>query len=526
MFKSLIRDLLRKPGAFPHGKLAAGSPPGSGTAGGTYDIRGGIELQKQGLAVEAEACFRRALAADPGNLEALRLLGNLLQRQAQAGAAVRIFERAEKLAPGDPLTHFQLAGACYANGEHQRALQHYRMAIELDRSFATAFSNLGNVLRELGQPQAAIDAYRRAAELRPDLAAAHHNLGNALFSDGRDYGQVLQCYERALQLQPDFAEGHFSFGLALLASGDFARGWNEFGWRFSAGRGERRLVALDLPQPEWRGEDLTGKSLLIWGEQGIGDQIQFAGLIPELIERARRCALLCAPKLAVLFARSFPAAEIRTEISQADLHQGFDYQVAAGNAARWLRPSLASFPNRSGYLTVDPQRRAYWRTRIAGLGRGPKVGFSWRSTDLRGERALACPQITDWDPLFALPEINWICLQYDECRRELDYARQRCRASLHHFAEVDMFNDLHETAALMSALDIVVSAPTTVSVLAGALGVETWQLTYGGDWQTHGTPHNPWYPSMRRYVRGWQQPWCAVTTAVAGELQGWVRRHS
>jgi hypothetical protein len=311
----------------------------------------------------------------------------------------------------------------------------------------------------------------------------------------------------------------------LLACGDLEAGWRDYESRFDPGRGEDRVLRPALPKPEWQGEDLTGKSILVWWEQGIGDQILFAGLLPELIERARRCTLLCAPKLVTLFGRSFPDARVAAQIDATNPADTFDVQVAAGSVARWLRPTLASFPNRSGYLVADPQRVAYWRERLAGIGGGLKVGFCWRSGLLKGERAFEYTSLSQWGPIFAVAGVHFVNLQYDECMKELDQARRDFGVTLHHFPEVDMFDDLDETAALMKALDLVISAQTSVSALAGALGVACWQMSCGTDWPALGAENNPWYPTMKCFRRTWEQPWSEPIERIASELHRAVLAH-
>jgi hypothetical protein len=201
---------------------------------------------------------------------------------------------------------------------------------------------------------------------------------------------------------------------------------------------------------------------------------------------------------------------------------GVDYQIAAGSLARYMRPGLSSFPRREGsrgaYLFAAAERESYWRDRLEFARNRLKVGLSWKSSNIRGERALSCTRLAQWGEIFKVPGIIFVSLQYDECERELAEAEARFGVTIVRYPEVDMYNDLDETAALMKALDLVISAPTTVSLLSAALGVATWQMQYGIDWQYHGLPNSPWYPTMRNYVRAWDQPWEEVLSRIAGDL--------
>ena len=363
--------------------------------------------------------------------------------------------------------------------------------------------------------------YRRILAGAPGRLDVMHLIGHVLSLQGRS-GEAVDMLQQVTARDPQSAPAHFNLSLALLMAGDLARGWREYEWRFEQSGVPPRLA---FPQPEWQGEDLTGKSLLVWNEQGIGDQIWFAGLVPELIERARRCTLLCAPKLATLFARSFPDAHVIEQIDATNSAEGFDVQVAAGSAARWLRPTLASFPDRPSYLIADPQRIAYWRERFTGIGGGLKVGFCWRSGNQIGVRVLEYSSLSQWGPIFAVPGVHFVNLQYDECRSELDRARSEFDVTLHQFPEVDMFDDLDETAALMKALDLVISAQTAVRALAGALGVPCWQMSRGADWSACGAENNPWYPVMKCFRCTWEQPWSEIIERIASELHRAVLAH-
>jgi hypothetical protein len=162
---------------------------------------------------------------------------------------------------------------------------------------------------------------------------------------------------------------------------------------------------------------------------------------------------------------------------------------------------------------------AYWRERLGELGAGLKVGFSWRSSNLSGVRALRCTHIDQWAPVFAVKGVHFVSLQYDDCAEELARGRAQSGVALHAYPEVDLFNDLAEAAALTAAVDLVISAPTSVSDLAAALGVETWQMTYGANWKTFGSRRDPWHPSITRIERPAGQPWEGVLEAIADMLR-------
>jgi len=306
-----------------------------------------------------------------------------------------------------------------------------------------------------------------------------------------------------------------NLGFSQLSCGQLSEGWKNHEFRHSLDR--KRFSR----HPYWAGESLTGKAILIWGEQGIGDEIIFASLYAEVIAQAARCVIECAPKLVPLFTRSFPAATVvaKTEPPHPATLNDLDCQCAAGSLAQWLRPNLASFPLTNTFLTPDPARVAHWRMQLTELGPGPKIGFCWRSSLATGERTLHYTTLDQWGPIFSTQGLHFINLQYDECRSELNQAKAQFSMPLHAFTEIDMYNNLDETAALIQALDLVISAPTAVSTIAAALGVDTWVMSYGTTWEAHGTDHTPWFPTLKYFNRTWNHTWDETIELLADQLK-------
>jgi hypothetical protein len=162
---------------------------------------------------------------------------------------------------------------------------------------------------------------------------------------------------------------------------------------------------------------------------------------------------------------------------------------------------------------------AYWKSRLAELGPGLCVGISWRSGNMKGNRPLYCTSIEQWQPIFSIPGIHFVNLQYDECADELNYAREHFFVDIHAFSEVDLYNDLDEAAALTSALDLVISAPTTAAILSAALGVMTWEIMRGLEWQYFGTDKNCFYSNLQVFHKKIGDEWDATINDVAVQLK-------
>jgi tetratricopeptide (TPR) repeat protein len=482
----------------------------------------GTALSALGKTGEATVSLHRALELDPGLADAHLHLANLFKSGGKLEQAVTHYRRAVELLPDSAEVHCNLGYALFKLDRLDDAEAHYVAALRNKKDFAEVHHNFGLLLLHRGEPERALAYFETAHALKPRQPETVSCIGHALRDLGR-YDEALARYDEALTIRPDFGDAVLNRCYLYLAMGDYEQGWREYERRFAATDTAER----NFPYPVWCGDDLAGKTILVWGEQGVGDQIMFASLLPDLRARAGRCIYECSAKLVPLFARSFSHALIvpRTDPPHPATQHGIDYQIATGSTPRWLRPALDSFPNRPGYLDADPQHVAYWRERFAGFGAGLKVGICWRSSLLKGQRALEYTSLSEWGPIFAVPGVHFVNLQYDECMNELEQARSEFGVTLHHFPEVDMFDDLDETAALMKALDRVISAPTAVSALAGALGVPCWQMSRGAGWPGLGTDHNPWYPTMKCFPFKWEQPWSVIIEQIACDLRRVAHAH-
>ncbi len=473
-----------------------------------------VTLKELGRLDEAVASCRQAVAIKPGYAEAHGNLGAALREVGKLDEAVLSFRRALELKPEFSEASNNLGGLLRIQGHLNEAVERCNKALQIQPDYADAYSNLGGALKELGKLDEAEASCRRALEIKPEAVDAHSNLGIVLQAKG-NFDAAIDCHLRTLELKPTFREARMNLGFAQLSCGKLTEGWRNHEFRADLDR--KRFPHLTY----WAGESLHGKTMLISCEQGIGDEIMFASQYAEIIAQADRCVIECTAKLVPLFSRSFPEARMVPKLNPphpATLMNGFDYRCHAGSLAQWLRPNLASFPQQNSFLIPNPARVAYWKTRLAELGPGPKIGFCWRSGLQTGERTLHYTTLDQWGPIFTQPNIHFINLQYDECAAELNEARAKFGVPLHNFPEVDMYNDMDETAALIAALDMVISAPTAVISVAAALGINTWVMVYGISWVSLGNDHVPWYPTMHYFTRPWKKTWDEIIERVAEQL--------
>ncbi|WP_049974632.1 tetratricopeptide repeat protein [Azospirillum sp. B4] len=487
----------------------------------------GAVLRALGRPAEAEACHRRALADDPRHAVAHLNLGAVLidlDRKAEAMAslvaAIRLnpalveahhnlgalllqaerwrdattaLTHALRLAPGQPDVLSALGSAALGAGDVAVAVDWQRQAVAAAPDNADHHFNLGNSLVALERPREAVTAFREALRLRPSHLAAATNLSHALASFATPAEREALLTE-AVETGK-LAAARFSRGVLRLEQGRLAQGWPDYDARFS-GDLARHGRRLDIPL--WQGTEIPNRTVLIWREQGIGDEIMFATALAHLARRHARMRFLfeCTDRLHGLFARAFadlPNLEVRVETAG---DAGADMHRPLGGVASLLRTRLSGFLHTGLPLAPDPARVETWAARLAALPPGVRVGLCWRSRLLTRDRRGSYLSVANLAPLAQVAGIQWVGLQAGVDAEERS-ALDRLGWTIHAWDDLDLVNDLEGLAALSAGLDLVVSAPTAVAEMAAAVGTPTWRLAPGRDWTTLGTPIRPWYAAQR-----------------------------
>ncbi len=467
----------------------------------------GTVLQDLNDFVRAEAFHRHAISLDPRLAKAYNNLGNALQSTDRLEESVAAYRESLSLQTFSPQAWSNLGNALRLLDRMDDAERALRTAVRQDPRFAPAQNNLGFVLQVRGDHTEAEACYRRALEIQPDYAEALGNLGLLRAQMGCSEDAEVY-YQKALAIDPRLPLMNFNRALLHLEQGHLQTGWDGYRWRFAAKRArpDRRFAV-----PEWGGEPLqesgSDTALLVWREQGIGDELMFATAYGELSVggAGRPCvAIECDTRLEGLLARSFPDGRFRRE--PPEYNQGgycadtwFNRHAPAGTVAALHRPQLSSFPLTAGWLRPDAERMAMWRDRLAALGPGLTVGICWRSGYVTTDRRGAYAAIEDWAPILTIPGVHFVCLQYDECGEELAAVAEQLGVSVTRWADTDLKTDLEAAAALTAGLNLVVTAATSVGEMAGALGVPVWRLCSYADWTRLGTSVRPWFPSMRQF---------------------------
>jgi tetratricopeptide (TPR) repeat protein len=475
--------------------------------------RRGVALSELGRHDDALASFERAILLKNDFAEACYNCGIVLGKLKRFALAAETYDRAIAIDPGYAAAHNNRANALSQLGRYAEAMGSCDKAISLKPDYAEAHNNRGTVLNELGRLDEAITSFERAIALKPDYADAYSNLGNAL-SQIRRYPEALACYDKSIAINPEFADAHRNKGLAHLAAGEFAVGWEHYEWRLKTEDFVARTRELELPLWIER-EKIRNSNLLLCAEQGVGDEIMFAGMIAQACDEARNVTIECDARLATLYQRSFPTSTVvaRGAVTTAAA-RSFDAVMPVGSLARFFRTTAADFPTHAGYLKPCPVLAEKWRNQLNKLGPGFKVGISWRGgLKKTGAERRSIP-LEKWDPILNTPGVLFVSLQYGNVSEDQALWSDRIT-----FFE-DAQSTFDELAALISELDLVISVQTAAIHLTGAIGKSCWALVSDpAEWRYgQSGVQMPWYPAVRLIRQKTPGNWQAVVEQVTKEL--------
>ncbi len=434
-----------------------------------------LEAHQRGELDHAQEGYRAALAVAPGHPHALHFLGVVHYQRNEIAEALPLLEDAVRKIPHEPEFH----------------------------------NNLGLTLAAADRTGEAIAAHRRGLSLKPDHAGAWNNLGLSLQA-ANDVPGAIDAFRTALRYAPEFAQAHWNLGLALLARGEFEEGWREYEWRLrlaELGKNNRAYAG-----PRWDGTNPAGKAILLTREQGMGDTLHFARFARLIADRGAPVMLEVPEPLVRLIAR---VPGVACTYAPGDPLPTYDAHLPLLSVAGALGTTADTIPRAVPYVSPDPREVAALAPLLDPYRATFKIGLAWAgSRDHANDRRRSCP-LAALSPLLRLPGVTWFSLQKDDGEDQIPGVAAASALVL-----LDARNDFDRKAALVSALDLVISVDTSIAHLAAALGKPTWLLLpFAPDWRWQlGRTDSPWYPTMQLFRQPRAGDWNTVISRVERAL--------
>ncbi len=495
-------------------------------SGGATALAEAMENHRQGNIPVAEAGYRQVLMREPGNVDALHLLGLITAQRGDAAGGAVLIEQALARNPKMAEAHFNLGNILLRLEQLDGAESHFRDAARLQPNNVEAVANLGATLFRRENNSEAERALRTALRLNPGHVSALANLGALLELTDRPE-DTLTYYNEALARRPDDAQLHNQKAGALLIRGQFHAGWPEYTWRFR--RPQSPGFFGRFPFPHWQGEPLAGRHILIWTEQGLGDEILAASMIDGVMAQGAHVTLVCSPRLETLFRRAFPsAALIAADGKPKDpaLLSNIAFQASVSDLGAQLRASFEAFPQ-NAYLRADPALVETLRARYRTPSTPERlVGISWRSKSPEAEAEKSIP-LVHWKAVLQTPGVKFINLQYGNSAEEATQAAAAFGVQIATDPRVNSAGDLDVFAAQVAAMDLTISVSNTTVHVAGAMGRPVWALipsNRGRLWYWFlERRDSPWYPLARLFRKPVGGSWAEALEDVATELSIWTK---
>ncbi len=491
------------------GRGATPAPTGASPPRAEDVVEKAQGLHESGRFEEAAALYARILGQDPRRSDVFHRIGVDAVDKGAYGAGAALIRKAIEANPAVASYHVDLAHALEHQDRLDETVEACRRALEIDPGDIRAHKTLGHALNVLDRPGEAEAQFRRAIELGPDDMEAYNHLAVVLKAQGR-LDDAIEACRRAIAIKPDYAEGHVHLADCLLLTGQFEEGLREYEWR-------ARLRAVTLPGrhlawPQWDGAEPAGKTILVVGEQGFGDTIQFCRYAPLVRARGARVILAVQPALKDLCSRMDGVDRVVTShqpLSEFDLH------VPLLSLPFRFGTTLETIPAAVPYLGPAPEHLARWRRALAGKP-GLRIGIAWQGTPVGGADRGRSLSLARFLPIARLPGVRLISLQKGHGHEQL--------GDLPEGVEIEDMGSrcatFDDTAGVMANLDLVITSDTSVAHLAGALGRPVWvALKRSPDWRwLLDRADSPWYPTMRLFRQRRSGEWDDVFEAISAAL--------
>ena len=479
----------------------------------------GVVLMKLGRIDEAITACRQAISLRSDFKEAYNNLGLALKKTGKLEDAVTSYKKAISLDSEYAAALSNLGMALITQGRFKEAADNLQKAVNLNPNSAEFLNNLGVLFNRQERFEDAVAASEKAIALRPDYVEAHNDLGTALIELGR-FSEATAAFEKAIAIDPRCAQAHHNLSLVLLLTAKFEQGWKEYEWRW-------RHEGFSTPvrpfsQTWWDGSSEGLTKLLVWAEQGIGDEVQFSGLIRHIISGGINVVVECDNRLLPLLQRSFPGTIVvgRTDPPNPLLQDpSITHQIPMASIPRVLGLSPDYMPFQNGFMIPDESLRERLRSEYKKNGNPVLVGISFRSGNSQEGRKRSV-SLEQWGPILNVEGIKFVNLQYGDCSSQLQTAHDLFGVEVFNDENINPLRNLEDFAAQVAAMDLVISVDNSTVHFAGALGAKVWTIlpkVPDWRWELEGN-RTRWYSTMRLFRQEERGSWEPVISKLSNEL--------
>lgn len=490
-----------------------------------------FQIGNRNVAIQLMA---HVLEKNPNDPVVISILGNAALKMELFDLSQKFHQIYIQLEPEDPVGYNNYASALREAGKLDEAVLFLQDILPMFPEEEILWNTLGSVVSFRDGGGAAIVFYEECLKINPDNVFALNNIAPTYLSVG-EIEKSEATARKGIKLNPILAKLHLFLSSLLLITKRLDEGWKEYEWRKDGGNILGTIAYNKIQQ--WQGEDLTGKNILIFGEQGIGDEILFSWLYNDIINEAEKVHLACTSRLVPLFKNSFKNAEVGEYFDKFDSKLDFelklfpgtdmsqyDYMCCAGDLAKFKWSEYENIkPSSDAILIPSEEKTEHWKKQLAKLPHKVSVGISWRSGITHAKRARNYTELVNWEPILKQKNINFINIQYGECEQELKELEDKTGIKIHNFEGLDLKNDFDGTMALISNLDLVIgpgSAPIMQSAFAG---IETWFLLTAKPWWAFGEEVPIWRQNAKMLMKSDNDPWEDLIEKCATKLTKWLK---
>ena len=468
-----------------------------------------VQLHRKDRLDAAVGIYKDVLEIKPGFIPAIGMLGTALGQMGQFDASVKLLQEAIKKKPDYAVYYNNLASTYIQSKKYKEALEIIKKAIHLDGNYVDAQNTMGVILGHLDRYDEALQAYAKSLKIKPDepetlikIALLHH-LFNKL-------DLAVETINQVIDKHPSHNNAIFIRSLTNLKKGNFKQGWKDY---------ESRLNKFNIKthhkQPIWNGEDLTGKIIMIFSEQGLGDTINFSRYARLVLDKNPAHVVLRVQEPLVELIKNSKFFDKVTVIPPNKKPQNFAYQIPILNLPGLFNTNADTIPGFSSYIDPDSSRVDFYKEKLKKINK-IKVGLVWRGNPDYLRDDIRSIELIDFLPYLNHPKIQVVSLQKQKTVNDEKTLKDN-KKLIDFMDDVKTFSD---TAGIIANLDMVISVDTSVAHLSGAMGQKTWTLLpFSPDWRwLMYRDDTPWYPSMRLFRQKSVGNWLPVLDMINDAL--------